>query len=63
MRAASPSALKVDMNTGTAGLYLGVIQFFFALSWTVYAIFLPQLAAQASLALQYPEGFPARRPQ
>jgi MFS family permease len=32
------------------GLYLGVVQFFFALCWTVYVIFLPQLAAQAGLS-------------
>lgn len=31
------------------GLYLGTVQFFFALSWTVYVIFLPQLAARAGL--------------
>jgi hypothetical protein len=31
------------------GLYLAVIQFFFALSWTVYVIFLPQLAAQVGI--------------
>lgn len=32
------------------GLYLAVVQFFFALTWTVYVIFLPQLAAQAGIA-------------
>jgi MFS family permease len=31
------------------GVYLAVIQFFFALSWTVYVIFLPQLAAQVGI--------------
>ena len=31
------------------GIYLAVIQFFFALSWTVYVIFLPQLAAQVGI--------------
>lgn len=29
------------------GLYLGVVQFFFAATWVVYVIYLPQLAAQA----------------
>ena len=29
------------------GLYLAFLQLFFTLSWTVYVIFLPQLAAQA----------------
>lgn len=31
------------------GVYLAVLQFFFALTWTVYVIYLPQLAAQAGL--------------
>ena len=31
------------------GLYLAAVQFFFALSWTVYVIFLPALAAQAGI--------------
>jgi hypothetical protein len=30
-------------------LYLGVVQFFFALTWTVYVIYLPALAAQAGI--------------
>jgi len=34
------------------GIYLAVIQFFFALSWTVYVIFLPQLAAQVGIPQQ-----------
>ena len=34
------------------GLYLGTVQFFFALCWTVYVIFLPQLAAQAGIPKQ-----------
>ncbi|HET7795143.1 MAG TPA: MFS transporter, partial [Rhizobacter sp.] len=33
----------------TVGVYLAVVQFFFALSWTVYVIFLPQLAAQVGI--------------
>lgn len=37
------------MSTHRVGLYLAVIQFFFALSWTVYVIFLPQLAAQVGI--------------
>ena len=32
------------------GLYLGVVQFLFALCWIVYVIYLPQLAAQAGIA-------------
>ncbi len=31
------------------GLYLGVVQFFFAATWIVYVIYLPQLAAQAGI--------------
>jgi len=31
------------------GVYLGAVQFLFALCWTVYVIFLPQLAAQAGI--------------
>ncbi len=31
------------------GLYLAVLQFFFALSWVVYVIYLPQLAQSAGL--------------
>lgn len=31
------------------GVYLGILQFCFALSWTVYVIYLPQLAAQAGI--------------
>ena len=32
------------------GVALGLIQFFFTLTWTVYVIFLPQLAAQVGIA-------------
>ncbi len=31
------------------GFYFGAVQFFFATTWTVYAIYLPQLAAQAGI--------------
>lgn len=31
------------------GIYLGVVQFFFVTCWTVYVIYLPQLAAQAGI--------------
>ena len=33
-----------------AGLYLAVLEFVFALGWTVYAIYLPRLAASAGIA-------------
>src|SRR2546428_5866218 len=32
------------------GAFLAVVQFFFTLTWTVYVIFLPQLAVQAGIA-------------
>ena len=35
--------------TGSIGIYLGVVQFFFAATWIVYVIYLPQLVAQAGL--------------
>lgn len=31
------------------GLYLALVQFFFTLTWTVYVIYLPRLAAQAGI--------------
>jgi MFS family permease len=34
---------------GRVGIYLAVVQFFFALCWTVYVAYLPQLAAQAGI--------------
>jgi MFS family permease len=36
-----------------AALYLAVVQFFFTTTWTVYAIYLPQLLAQAGIAARY----------
>ena len=33
----------------SVGLYLGIVQFFFAASWIVYVLYLPQLAAQAGI--------------
>ena len=33
----------------STGLYLGVVQFFFAASWIVYVLYLPQLSAQAGI--------------
>lgn len=35
------------------GVYLGLVQFLFTLTWTVYVIFLPQLAAQAGIPKQW----------
>src|SRR5258707_315646 len=36
-----------------AGLYLAVVQLLFTLGWTVYAIFLPQLADQAGIPRKF----------
>src|SRR4051794_12763056 len=35
------------------GLTLGVVQFFFATTWTLYVIYLPQLAAQAGIGREW----------
>jgi len=41
------------MSTGSSNrglaLYLGVVQFFFATTWTIYVLYLPQLAANAGI--------------
>jgi hypothetical protein len=34
------------------GLYLAVVQFFFTITWTVYVIYLPRLAAEAGIPKQ-----------
>jgi hypothetical protein len=39
----------MDPTPHRIGLYLGLLNFFFTLTWTVYVIFLPQLAAQAGV--------------
>jgi len=46
------------------GVYLGVVQFFFTLTWTVYVMFLPQLAARSAVpALRRPAAGGGRRPR
>src|SRR5947209_4211367 len=35
------------------GLVLGVVQFFFATTWTLYVIYLPQLAVQAGIGREW----------
>jgi hypothetical protein len=35
------------------GLYLAVVQFFFTLTWTVYVIYLPKLAAQVGISSRH----------
>jgi MFS family permease len=41
------------MLARSAAIYIGVVQFFFATTWTVYVIYLPQLAAKAGVAAQW----------
>lgn len=36
-----------------AAIYLGVVQFFFATTWTLYVIYLPQLAGQAGIGEEW----------
>ena len=38
---------------GRVGLYFALVQLFFTLTWTVYVIFLPQLAAQVGIPKQW----------
>jgi hypothetical protein len=40
-------------SSSTLGLYLGLVQFFFATTWTLYVIYLPQLAQQAGIGRQW----------
>lgn len=41
------------MAPRSAALYLGVVQFFFAVTWTIYVVYLPQLAAKAGIAREW----------
>ncbi len=45
-RSAGP---EPESSVPSVGFYLGVVQFFFAASWIVYVLYLPQLAAQAGI--------------
>jgi len=44
----STTSSNRSSSSGLA-LYLGVVQFFFATTWTIYVLYLPQLAAQAGI--------------
>ena len=44
----STTSSSRSSSSGLA-LYLGVVQFFFATTWTIYVLYLPQLAAQAGI--------------
>jgi MFS family permease len=44
------STISSNRSSSSAlALYLGVVQFFFATTWTLYVLYLPQLAAQAGI--------------
>jgi MFS family permease len=49
-RAYRVTAAMTEKIPHRLGLYLAVVQFFFALTWTVYVIYLPKLATQAGLS-------------
>ncbi|CAN5251979.1 hypothetical protein BH10PSE10_BH10PSE10_00370 [soil metagenome] len=42
-------AAAVAGGNGKVGIYLALLQLFFTLGWTVYVVYLPQLAAKAGL--------------
>jgi len=37
-------------RTSALAVYIGIVQFFFAVTWTVYVVYLPQLVEQAGIA-------------
>jgi MFS family permease len=41
--------MSTRSSNSALALYLGVVQFFFATTWTIYVLYLPQLAAQAGI--------------
>src|SRR5258706_8310844 len=45
--------MPAQNKKGTLAVYLGIVQFFFATTWTLYVIYLPQLAAQAGIGAQW----------
>src|SRR5512146_1327667 len=45
--------MSMRSSSNALGLYLGVVQFFFATTWTLYVIYLPQLAQQAGIGRQW----------
>jgi hypothetical protein len=40
---------EASASTGKVGVYLALLQLFFTLGWTVYVVYLPQLAAKVGL--------------
>ena len=48
-RAAASDAPAATTPAGKVGVYLALLQLFFTLGWTIYVIYLPQLAARVGL--------------
>lgn len=46
---ADAPAADATASTGKVGVYLALLQLFFTLGWTVYVVYLPQLAAKVGL--------------
>src|SRR6185295_2127894 len=40
----------VNERARALAVYIGIVQFFFAVTWTVYVVYLPQLVEQAGIA-------------
>src|SRR5882672_7112256 len=45
--------MPAHSTNSTLAVYLGIVQFFFATTWTLYVIYLPPLAAQAGIGKEW----------
>ncbi len=45
--------MSTRASSSALALYIGVVQFFFAVTWILYVIYLPQLAAQAGIGREW----------
>lgn len=45
--------MSTPNSNSALGVYLGIVQFFFATTWTLYVIYLPQLAQQAGIGREW----------
>ncbi len=45
--------MSTRASSSPLALYIGVVQFFFAVTWILYVIYLPQLAAQAGIGREW----------
>src|SRR5215212_9048400 len=48
-----PSSSSGARGGNSLGVILGVVQFFFATTWTLYVIYLPTLAVQAGIGREW----------